>query len=105
MRMRECPKFNTCSAPICILDAHWQQRKHLNEDGCCYYLLESQKQNAEAIFRGAGREKLYAVAIAVAPAMAERHAPIRRNLERSKTTGSRMNKFSNEARHVHEANN
>ncbi len=34
-------------------------RSHLKEDACCYYLLEFQKDGAEAIFRGAGLDELY----------------------------------------------
>jgi hypothetical protein len=104
MKMRDCPKFNTCSAPICILDAEWPERVHHNENVCCFYLLESQKRDAKAIFRGAGLEELFAIAIAVAPAIAARHAPIRRNLERSKETGSRMNRFRSEVKYDHENN-
>lgn len=93
MKLSDCPKFRTCSAPICILDDEWTKRVHQKDDPCCFYLLESQKDGAEAIFRGAGRERLYVIAIAVASEIMERHAPLRKSIERCKTTGSRMNRF------------
>jgi hypothetical protein len=94
-----CPKFLFCNAPICILDEDWQKRIHHNEDACCFYLLEAQKQGAEGIFRGAGREELYAIAIALAPEISSRFAPIHRNMERAKTTGSRMTRFPKDKHH------
>jgi hypothetical protein len=78
-----CPKFLFCNAPICILDEDWQKRIHHNEDACCFYLLEAQKQGA----------------IALAPEISSRFAPIHRNMERAKTTGSRMTRFPKDKHH------
>ncbi|MGA7178748.1 MAG: hypothetical protein WBX11_04060 [Thiobacillaceae bacterium] len=94
MKMESCPKYPSCHAPICMLDTDWQKRKHFKEDACCFYLLESQKPGAEAVFRGAGRGELYDAAIAAAPSIAARYAPIRRNMERARTTGSRMGRLT-----------
>lgn len=96
--MQSCPKFQTCNAPICILDEDWHKRKHLQEDRCCFYLLSSQKDGAEAIFKGAYLEELYFSAITLAPEIAARYAAISRSIERAKTSPSRMTRFGKGAK-------
>lgn len=99
MKIQSCPKFNTCNAPICILDKDWELRPHLKEDACCFYLLESQKDGAEAIFRGAGLDELYEIATSLSEDISSRQAPIRRCMARAKTTPSRMIRFRKEHKH------
>lgn len=85
-----CDRFNTCSANICPLDPDWQQRKHLNSERVCLYLLEAQKINAKAVFESGGREYLYLLIEEVAPAIISRHYPIKYALQQAKKTGSRL---------------
>ena len=59
MKMDDCPKFESCSAPICPLDPDWRKRRHLKVERVCFYLCEAQKGGSEARFRGKGLEKLY----------------------------------------------
>ena len=40
-----CPKFNSCSAPICPLDPDWQLRSHLPGERVCLWLREIAKQS------------------------------------------------------------
>lgn len=87
---RACPKFQQCNAPLCPLDPEWQNRKHLKDEKCCLYLLESCKANAKAIFTDAGLEELHEAISAVKPAMIASCATIKRACSRASTTASRL---------------
>ena len=52
MQMYDCPKFESCSAPICPLDAEWELRSHLNGEKVCYYLTEYSKEAVRPILKG-----------------------------------------------------
>lgn len=85
-----CPKWHKCNAPLCPLDPDVLKRVMLNDEPVCYYLTEAVKVDAEAIFRGRGREELFAVVSTLIQPMSFRWGRIRRHLERAKTRGSRM---------------
>ena len=88
-----CSKFLKCNAPICPLDADWRKRVLLNVDPTCYYLTESVKHGAEAVFQRAGMKELYVVIVRATPDITARHARIRRALERAKLKCFRMTRF------------
>jgi hypothetical protein len=90
MTSQSCPRFDKCSAPICPLDPYWQKRVLLHDDPTCYYLTESVKGNAEAVFRSRGLAKLYLAMVEVTPTICSRHRRIEVALERAKLSGSRM---------------
>jgi hypothetical protein len=85
-----CDRFNDCSANICPLDPDWQQRKHLNGERVCFYLIEAQKINAKAIFECSGRGYLYFLMLEATQAIINRHYPIKYALKKAKKTGSRL---------------
>jgi hypothetical protein len=85
-----CDRFQNCSANICPLDPEWFKRKHLNGDRVCFYLIEAQKTNAKAIFDTCGRGYVFEAMQRVTPNIIERYSIIKRALEQSKKTGSRM---------------
>jgi hypothetical protein len=88
--MPDCPKYKSCSAPVCPLDPAWARRLNNNEDPTCFYLCESVKDGSQALFQGAGLEELYEAIHSVTPAIVDRHPRIKNALERAKRTGSRM---------------
>lgn len=88
-----CPKFLKCNAPICPLDADRHKRVLLNVDPTCYYLTESVKHGAEAIFQRAGLKELFVVIVRATPDITARYARIRRALERAKLKCFRMTRF------------
>ena len=45
MAMAECPRYRSCSAPICPLDLDWKHRKHLPPERVCLWLTELAKPN------------------------------------------------------------
>ena len=85
-----CPKWERCNAPLCPLDPGVFTRMMLNDEPVCFYLTEAVKVDAEAIFRGRGREELFAVVSTLIQPMSSRRGRIRLALERAKSTGSRM---------------
>jgi hypothetical protein len=86
----QCPKFNICNAPICPLDQEWRKRKLCKDDSTCFYLTESVKQDAGAVFNDAGLGILFDQIVEVRQNIIDAHPRIKIALERAKTTGSRM---------------
>lgn len=43
MSPMECPKFATCSAPVCPLHDRWRTSSHLRGESVCLWLRELQK--------------------------------------------------------------
>ena len=39
--MQQCPKFDSCSAPICPLDKQRQQRTMLRDERLCHYIRKA----------------------------------------------------------------
>lgn len=88
--MPDCPKYQSCNAPVCPIDPAWARRLNSNEDPICFYLCESVKHGSQALFQGAGLEELYESIHRVTRAIVDRHSRIKNALERAKQTGSRM---------------
>ncbi len=68
MTSENCPKFLKCDAPICPLDADWEMRAFIDGDPTCFYLTQSVKKDAEAVFRGGGQGELYSEMVRSLPA-------------------------------------
>jgi hypothetical protein len=92
--MRDCPRYNVCSVPICPLDNDWELRTHIDGEPVCIWLTEARKPNAVANFEAAEVSDLLPWCNAISPAMMKRLGPIRRALERAGTTGSRLEQFA-----------
>ena len=45
MKMEDCNKFDSCSAPICPLDEDYKIRTHLTGERVCLYLREYAKKD------------------------------------------------------------
>ena len=88
--MPDCPKFQSCNAPVCPIHPAWVRRLNRKEASTCFYLCESVKHGSHALFQGAGLEEVYKVVYQATPVIVERHPRIRRALDRAKQTGSRM---------------
>ena len=53
MKMEDCKKYDSCSAPICPLDPDYKLRVHLAADRVCLYLREYSKTVTRCDLRGA----------------------------------------------------
>src|SRR5690606_15303644 len=49
--MQHCPRWESCSAPVCPADPLWRQVPHLRGDRVCAYLTERAKPGGEARLR------------------------------------------------------
>ena len=85
-----CPKWHSCSAPVCPLDRLWAHRAMQSEDPVCFYLCEAVKDGAEARFEGAGLGEIFRRVTRVLPELASSCRRIARTLERAGASGSRM---------------
>jgi hypothetical protein len=88
--IQTCPKFHACNAQICPLDPNWRNTKHLKGERVCFYLTESKKVGAEALFGGRGLEELYRSIVEATPDILVRWGGIRYALEEAAKTSSRM---------------
>ena len=88
--MRNCPKYESCSAPICPLEDSLFKRTLLKEDPTCFYLTESVKDGAETRFKGAGLEWLYKKVVRATPHLISRYPRICSALKRARLYGSRI---------------
>ena len=93
-----CPKWHSCSVPVCPLDHLWAHRSMQSEDPVCFYLSEAVKDGAEARFEGAGLGEIFHQVTKVLPEVVLSSGRIARTLERAGASGSRMNR-----RFMHEA--
>lgn len=50
--MYACPKFSTCSAPICPMHPDWRKQAHLHGESVCLWLRELQKDGGNERVRG-----------------------------------------------------
>lgn len=86
----QCPKFQTCNAPICPLDASWHKRINRSEDATCYYLIESVKDDAQVNFERGGLGDLYNRVAGNRAELSARYARLNYVIDRAAKTGSRM---------------
>ena len=38
LQPHQCPRFDSCSSPLCPLDSEWHKRKMLRDERICYYI-------------------------------------------------------------------
>jgi hypothetical protein len=89
-RPRDCPRWDSCSAPVCPLETDWRRCDHLDGERVCGLLSELVKDGGEARLRGVLPAALVDTLTEVAPMVAARLYRIRRALERASRTSSRM---------------
>jgi hypothetical protein len=90
MNLRDCPRYENCSAPICPLDCDWQRRTHLSGERVCGLLCELVKQGGEARLRGSLRSELVDTLARVAPDISARWRRVRARLETAALSPSKV---------------
>ena len=86
--MSKCPRFNSCSAPLCPLDEDWRLRDMVAGDPTCTWLLEIAK--GEAMTQdvpGFIRLRVATLLPDLLPSVGL--APLRTAMKRASKTGSR----------------
>lgn len=89
---QDCPRWLKCSAPVCPLEYNSNECKTLSNEPVCFYMLEAVKEGAETRFKGAGLAHIYARVIETLPELVATSGRLRRLLERSRKSGSRMDR-------------
>lgn len=88
--VRDCPRWDSCSAPVCPLDPDWPLTGHLRGERVCLLLCELVKPDGEARLRGALPTAVVDRLVIEAPKVAARWYPIRKRLGSAAHKGSRM---------------
>jgi hypothetical protein len=101
MKMMDCPRWHSCSAPICPF---WGGGIHRKGEPICYYLRELYKENAKANFEKAGVGNIYKELETLAPKVIAGSRLIRKELERSSKTNSRLARTGRKKTEVIEKN-
>lgn len=86
--LRQCPKFDSCSAPICPLDPNWRLRDMTGSEATCTWLREVVKAGPQAQCVPENIRDMVASALPVL-LYAQGLAPLRSALKRAAKTGSR----------------
>jgi len=90
LAFNQCPKFQSCNAPICPLDTDWQKRPNHKDDATCFYLLESVKHDARLHFEVAQLGQMLNHIDLIRDDIANMQPRIKMKLESASQTGSRM---------------
>ena len=90
-KMEQCPKYNKCGAIMCPLYDRWRDtRTKKNDPKTCFYLTEASKRGAEERFKGRKDEVIFRTALRQMPFMKKHCCELRRRLEKSSLSGSRI---------------
>lgn len=94
MTMEQCPKFDSCSAPICPLDPDWSERKHIKDEPVCYYLREWAKHGPHSLCRGGEEHIIASTLTRVYPQILSSIYPLKKQLDRiTKTANMKENYY------------
>jgi hypothetical protein len=80
----DCPKFQSCSAPVCPLDPLWRSAVHFQGEKVCPYLLASHKVGAAERYAG---DAVFQVCSDRCDEVTARHAAIRRAVAKAAQSG------------------
>lgn len=90
MKPEYCPRFDSCSAPLCPLDADWRRRRHLNGDRVCAYLLEATRHGGTLPNTLALAEGMAEAVAEAYPAIEASCGSLRSRLKRASQAGPRL---------------
>ena len=88
LTMPDCPRYDTCSAPICPLDPLWRKRRHQKSEPTCFYFREAGKEGAEKRFSGRADRAIYLRAVEVRPLIETAHGDLWKRLQEAALTPS-----------------
>jgi hypothetical protein len=77
MMPTRCPRFATCNANVCPVDANWRKAVHLAGEDVCAYLLLTGRRGADERYAG---DPVYQVARRSVEAIGDRYPTIAWNV-------------------------
>jgi hypothetical protein len=89
-RRNPCPRFDSCSAPICPLDPKWPTAQHLPHERVCGLLTELVKAGGEPRLRVSLPASEIDTLISVWQRIVARWRPIAKRLAKAARSGSRI---------------
>ena len=89
-----CPKWDSCNAPVCPLDPNWPAHRHLAGEPVCLWLRELVKNDGERVLRHSLTEVNVEKVIAVKEILYARGGELKFRLERASKYASKVNTFS-----------
>lgn len=95
-QMFDCPRFESCKAPICPLDSHQHKRRMLEREPTCHYLRETVKVGWADRVIGRSDSWLYIHAKSKADTLRETHRELDAMLKEASQTGTSMKGYSND---------
>ena len=87
---RKCPRFDRCSAPLCLDDPDWDRRVVRGADRICIWLTEAVKAGAAERFKQSGHEDYFVKATNLLPAILASSTIMRSRLRSAEQTGPRL---------------
>lgn len=89
MTPEDCPRYESCSAPVCPFDDRWRFRHYGRGEAVCGLMLEAVKPNGSATLRSVIGDAAETI-LQAAPEMAHRFPFIAHRLNRAAAQGSRI---------------
>ena len=90
MDMCDCPKWDSCNAPLCPIDPDISKRVYLRGEAFCFYMHEYVKPDSYERFKVSHREEIYNAIAEVLKEVLFTYGYIKKRLERASSTPSRM---------------
>ena len=90
MSPESCPRYESCNAPVCPLDARWQFRHYGRGEAVCGFVLEAVKPGGAEVVRRQLPPELATAILEAAPEMGRRFPAISHRLDRARSQGSRI---------------
>ena len=85
-----CPRFDSCSAPICPLDPQWPRAQHIQSERVCGLMTEVVKVGGQPRVAGILTPDQFTTFLREWPKVEARWTDIRARLRASSKTGSRI---------------
>lgn len=96
MKTLTCPRFESCSAPICPIDDDWRLRTHRKGEAVCHWVRQLAKAPAGDAMGSAAAELLARV-LQLIPELFSRHAAIKTAFHRAARSGSKSSAFGHQS--------
>jgi hypothetical protein len=82
-----CPRFDSCSAPVCPLDKNWEITRHLKGEPVCRWLRESMKNQESGCFSIPLTEVMAKAVLVARDELLSRKGDLKYRLERAASQG------------------
>ena len=82
-----CPRFDSCSAPVCPLDKNWERARYLRGEPVCRWLRESMKHQESGSYSFPLTEVMAKAVLVARDELLSRKGDLKYRLERAASQG------------------